>query len=598
MDRHELDPVARVVGIGVGEHGHVRQIMFRRGFLAAHRFVFVDRLFQFGQIVQPLLAAFRPEHDLIPAFIEQHREQFRGRAVMRTGRKRFDQVHEFFRFRSPEYFIVERVFQRLIQCAMVFRGISFQKFHPPDPQVPFRQIHDPPERQVVLQDDHAQIAQRVFDLRPGEELDPAVDPVGDLRFQQRLFQRTGHVMRPVEQRHLPVGDLLLVLFFDLGDDPRRFLVRVHGKMEHHRTAVRQRRGQVFSDPVPVFSDQRIRRRQDLRRGTVVLQHHDRLHIREMLVEVQQILDVRAAPGVDRLVRITHDEQVFVIAAQHFHQLILKRVDILEFVDHDIFQPLLPFQPDRLIPCKNIQRKFDQVVVIQRETFFLLIQIAVENDVVGVVRLQIFFMQRVQRHLDQVQVIIRLAEEFLDLDHVPRIGKRLVAQSQAAFLVDDPQHGVDVAVVQHQETFRILHRVAVLLQNGNAEPVEGVDVTRVVVADQIMDPLPHFVGGLVGERDAQDVAGRDAQFVDQEGEPVGQRAGLARSGPGHHADKSFRGRHRQALFFVQLLQWIVFCHFSRLSACNILRFEKIARFPPKFRIPWNFLLFLRSFILKM
>ena len=146
----------------------------------------------------------------------------------------------------------------------------------------------------------------------------------------------------------------------------------------------------------------------------------------MPVEVQQIFDIRAAPGVDRLVRIAHNEQVFMIGAQHFHQLILKRVDILEFVDHDIFQPLLPFQPDRLIPRKNIQRKFDQVVVIQRETFFLLIQIAVENDVVGVVGLQIFFMQRVQRHLDQVQVIIRLAEEFLDLDHVPRVGKSLVA----------------------------------------------------------------------------------------------------------------------------------------------------------------------------
>ena len=138
-------------------------------------------------------------------------------------------------------------------------------------------------------------------------------------------------------------------------------------------------------------------------------------------------------------------------------------------------------------------------------------------------------------------------------------------------------------------------MAVLLQDGNAESVERIDVARVVVADQVVDPLPHFVGGLVGERDAQDIAGRDAQFVDQEGEPVGQRAGLARPGPGHHADKSLRGGHRQTLFLVQLLQWIVFCHLSRLSACNILRFEKIARFPPKFRIPWNILLFLRSFI---
>ena len=55
--------------------------------------------------------------------------------------------------------------------------------------------------------------------------------------------------------------------------------------------------------------------------------------------------------------------------------------------------------------------------------------------------------------------------------------------QAPLLIDDLQHGVDVRVVQHQKALGILHRVAVLLEHGDAEAVEGVDVARVVVAGQ-------------------------------------------------------------------------------------------------------------------
>ena len=270
------------------------------------------------------------------------------------------------------------------------------------------------------------------------------------------------------------------------------LLRV-GKVADDLLARGLRREQVLFDAVAVFCDQRVRRRQNLRRGTVVFHHHDGLHVWKDLVEIQQILDVRAAPGVDRLVRVAHDEEVAVIAAQHLHQLVLQRVDILKFVDHDVFEPLLPLEPDVLVLLENIERELDEVVVVEAEALFLLIEIAVEDDVPRRVGALVLFAQRVERHRDHVLVILRLLKELSDLDHVPCGGIGHVAQCEAALFVDDAEHRVDVGIIQHQKALRVLHGVAVLLQNGDTEAVERVDIARVVVAGQGVDTLAHLVG---------------------------------------------------------------------------------------------------------
>ena len=70
-----------------------------------------------------------------------------------------------------------------------------------------------------------------------------------------------------------------------------------------------------------------------------------------------------------------------IAAQHLHQRVLRLVNVLKFVDHDVFQPLLPLEPDVRILLEDIEREFQQIVVVQPEAFLLLVEIAIENDVV-------------------------------------------------------------------------------------------------------------------------------------------------------------------------------------------------------------------------
>ena len=310
---------------------------------------------------------------------------------------------------------------------------------------------------------------------------------------QRLFHRARHIVRAVEDGHIPQRQAAIMQPLHLARHPLRLRLLRVGKVADDLLARGLRREQVLFDAVAVFCDQRVRRRQNLRRGTVVFHHHDGLHVWKDLVEIQQILDVRAAPGVDRLVRVAHDEEVAVIAAQHLHQLILQRVDILKLVDHDVFEPLLPLEPDVLVLLENIERELDEVVVVEAEALFLLIEIAVEDDVPRRVGALVLFAQRVERHRDHVLVILRLLKELSDLDHVPCGGIGHVAQCEAALFVDDAEHRVDVGIIQHQKALRVLHRMAVLLQNGDTEAVERVDIARVVVAGQGVDTLAHLVG---------------------------------------------------------------------------------------------------------
>ena len=310
---------------------------------------------------------------------------------------------------------------------------------------------------------------------------------------QRLFHRARHIVRAVKDGHIPQRHAAIMQPLHLARHPLRLRLLRVGKVADDLLARGLRREQVLFDAVAVFCDQRVRRRQNLRRGTVVFHHHDGLHVWKDLVEIQQILDVRAAPGVDRLVRVAHDEEVAVIAAQHLHQLILQRVDILKLVDHDVFEPLLPLEPDVLVLLENIERELDEVVVVEAEALFLLIEIAVEDDVPRRVGALVLFAQRVERHRDHVLVILRLLKELSDLDHVPCGGIGHVAQCEAALFVDDAEHRVDVGIIQHQKALRVLHRMAVLLQNGDTEAVERVDIARVVVAGQGVDTLAHLVG---------------------------------------------------------------------------------------------------------
>ena len=92
-------------------------------------------------------------------------------------------------------------------------------------------------------------------------------------------------------------------------------------------------------------------------------------------------------------------------------------------------------------------------------------------------------------------------------------------------------------------------MAVLLQDRHAEAVEGTDIAGVIIAGQLMYPLPHLIGGLIRKSDAQNVAGKNSQVIHQPGKPVRQRPGLAGACARNHADIALGGGYRRELRFI-------------------------------------------------
>src|SRR6185369_16366175 len=72
----------------------------------------------------------------------------------------------------------------------------------------------------------------------------------------------------------------------------------------------------------------------LRRAVVLLEPND-LCVWEMLFEIEDVADVRAAPLVDRLIFVAHDADVLTLFSNQTDQRELERVGVLVFVDEDV-----------------------------------------------------------------------------------------------------------------------------------------------------------------------------------------------------------------------------------------------------------------------
>ena len=93
-------------------------------------------------------------------------------------------------------------------------------------------------------------------------------------------------------------------------------------------------------PLGRLGDHAIRDFQNGRRAAVVLLEPVGHRAREVLVEVQHVLDAGAAPRVDRLVVVADDAEVGRRGGQQPDEAVLLVRGVLELVDHEVAQSLL------------------------------------------------------------------------------------------------------------------------------------------------------------------------------------------------------------------------------------------------------------------
>ncbi len=159
---------------------------------------------------------------------------------------------------------------------------------------------------------------------------------------------------------------------------------------------------MFPELPNIRGDRRVRHLQNFRHTAVVHFNLEHLRIRIALWKFENVLKVRAAPGVDRLRVVAHYHQIAMVAREQVDKVSLDFVRVLIFVDQNELK-LAPVDfRDPLVLLNHQQRLLQQVVKIHRVRRLLLFFVSVPNVLDFVEQRQevrkLFREQRLQLHL--------------------------------------------------------------------------------------------------------------------------------------------------------------------------------------------------------
>lgn len=341
----------------------------------------------------------------------------------------------------------------------------------------------------------------------------------------------------------------------------------------HPAFVEPQGEELFRHAVVVVDDYAVGHVEDVGRGAVVLVERNvggRL-------EIDKYLRIRAAPGIDRLVGVTNHEEIAVMLGEDVQKFPVVARTVLNLVDHNIVELVGPVLTRILEMVEDIDGEIDQVVVV--EGVLLELQPHIPHLRVGAVGrtgrkkmsldIGVDVIPFQKGHFLQESLRRELAAVDSELVH------RLLGQCLGILFVDDG------------EAFRITDAVNLAPQEFHAEAMDGADevVDRSAV-DHPRDAPFHLLGGLVGEGEAEDIAGGYAEFVDKESVAVCEHARLARTGSGHYTHPPFRCLHGLLLTLVELhhplSSTFILCFRHLMFLCRTLNRPPLPAYSARFR----------------
>jgi hypothetical protein len=282
--------------------------------------------------------------------------------------------------------------------------------------------------------------------------------------------------------------------------------------------------QLLRLALSVPGDHRVGGGQDGLGRAVVLLEQDRAGRRVVAFELHDVADRRAPERVDRLVGVPHDAQFPAGADQLLDQDVLRVVGVLVLVDEHVPEPVPVLLGDLRPGPQQPDGRHDQIVEVER------VRLA-QPALVQLVRLG---EQALCRAVGPVGERVRVHQLVLEVGDLRRQRPGRIALGVEIELPADQLHepaGV-IGVVDREA--RLQPGGPVLgAQDPHARRVERRDPHEPGPrADQRGHPLLHLTGGLVGERDRQDLGRVDVVGRQQIRDPVRQDSRLARAGAGH------------------------------------------------------------------
>ena len=183
-----------------------------------------------------------------------------------------------------------------------------------------------------------EVTQQILDLGAVIERETAHHGVGDSVATQRFFHQPRLGVGAVEY-----GGAGQILFFartahvllNVVGDEERFVLSVGRFVVTNPRAALARGPQVLAFALQIARYHRGGALKDHLRGAIVLLQADGLGLRKILFKLEDVADVRAAPGVNALVLIAHHAHIVFRPGEQLHQLVLWTVGVLIFVDQHV-----------------------------------------------------------------------------------------------------------------------------------------------------------------------------------------------------------------------------------------------------------------------
>ena len=249
---------------------------------------------------------------------------------------------------------------------LVFSTESDPSFEGRLAESPLGLIPDPLERlgiARIFQEPH--IGDHILDFFALIEFQSADDAIIDGMTQEQLFDDARLSIGSVEYGEMIEGSAGRMLPLDRFRDVARLGFFIFGRHERDRFARRHLRPQFFVALVLIFGNDAVRRiENDLRRSVVAIERDDR-GLGIVFLEIEDVLDIRLAPAIDRLVIIADDKNIIVFFRQKIDEQILRIIGVLILVHHDIAKHILIFPKHLRMLLKELHREADEIIEIER-----------------------------------------------------------------------------------------------------------------------------------------------------------------------------------------------------------------------------------------
>ncbi len=407
-----------------------------------------------------------------------------------------------------------------------------------------------------------EVGDRVLDLGALVELRAADHLVGDLAAHERVLEHARHRVRAVEHRDLGARGALVDEPLDLADDEARLGVLVLELAHVDRLAGAQFAPQALGDAAAVVRDHGVGRGEDRLGRAVVLLELDDARVGEVLLEVEDVADVGVAEAVDRLRVVADDGEVAVsgelhalaarrrLAApdQQLQEAVLRVVGVLVLVDEDVAEARGVALADVLEELEQVDGAEQQVVEVHR----------VHAQQVALVEAVDLGDHLLEGRADLLPVGLGVEQAVLGggelvVDRGGRVALGVDPDGVHAALGQPPR----VGLVVDRELARVAQALGLGAQDARAGSVEGHQPHPARAAsEQALDPVAHLAGGLVGERDREDLAGLRLVGVDEVREAMRQHPRLAAAGAGEDQERPLAVRDGLALGLVEPLQQLL------------------------------------------